>query len=151
VSWSSATSASRIVAPITNNRRCFLTKIEAVPGVFANTPPFDNIDDHVGVVQQNGNWVLTGATRNGDVEAEARCLDVTWDRGSFNWIAGSGFSTFPLATSQPGLGACMLTKVKGVFGATNDTRNGVQVVWNGTNQWFMEVKHHEAGWANCVE
>lgn len=150
VSWSSATSASRIVAPITNNRRCFLTRVEAIPGVFANTPPFNHGDDNVGLVQQNGNWVLTGNTLNGDVEAEARCLDVTWDHGGlWNWIAGGGFSSFPLAPSANT--ACMLTKVKGAFFSTNDTTDGVQIVWNGSNQWFMQVKSSKSGWANCVE
>jgi hypothetical protein len=151
VSWSSALSASKVVAPITANRRCFLTKIEAIPGDFVGTPPFNNVDDHVAVVQQNGNWVLTGDTRNGNVEAEARCLDISADRSAFTVVGDGGFRSVGLAFSRPGLGACMLTRVKGGFLAQNDAQDGVQIVWNGSNRWFMQVKGFKTGSAWCVE
>lgn len=153
VTWSGTASSSpaKVVAPVTANRRCFLTQVESSVGSALGSS-FEVIGDHVLVQPVGSNWVIDGATARGRIDAAVRCLNYTSFKGTFNWTAGSGLSIFPLAQAAPGVGACALQGIQGGFLSTTDVDNGAQIVYDApAAQWFMRVKHHKTGYSSCIE
>jgi hypothetical protein len=135
----------RVIAPVTANRRCFLTGI----AVIRDQPSprgFRFNADNVRVTVQGSNWVLSGS-QSGHALARASCLDVNQDMGSWLWVAGSGTRKDPLATNTGGV-TCYLTGIGGDF-SSNDWSNGAFIT-EENGQFFMNTKAGKSGWATCV-
>lgn len=150
VSWNSDSGSPAVVAPAVAGRACFLTKIISAVSQ-SGGESFEASSDQVGLEVQNGQWVLTGSTQHGRIEAAARCLNVSFSQPWAGTWTGSGSSSFNMTLFTPSWsGACFMTKIKGAFLST-DPVDGVQNHVTSGGQWSMELKNNKSGWANCVK
>jgi hypothetical protein len=150
VTWNSTSGSPAVVAAAVPGRACFLTQITSAVSS-SSGESFDSSSDQVGLEVQNGQWVLTGSTQHGRIDAAARCLNVSYSQAWTGTWTGSGSTSFNMDLMTPASsGACFMTKIKGAFLST-DPVDGVQNLVTSGGQWSMELKNNKSGWANCVK
>lgn len=135
-----------IVAPVTANRRCFLNKVIAAGGAFRSA------QDTVRVWSDGVNWLIGKSQADGMVNAEAICLDVTQDHGSWSYFANPGgtYVGAMASNTNPSGVVCGLTEAKGAF-LTSAGGDGISIGYNsGLARWEMTVKNGKQGWGNCI-
>jgi hypothetical protein len=165
VTWTSQLNGSQpqYMGAVTSNRRCFLTSIttssEYPNGAFQGSGGFRSNSDNVRVSNDGFSWWIGGSQpANSMVWAKGRCIDVTYDVGGWEWIAGDPGVRQDLLTNQApisGVGAatCFLTGIGGHLTA-NDWADGAYISQSTSaanpNQFYMNTKNGKTGWANCV-
>jgi hypothetical protein len=116
---------------------------DSAPGAFTAAA------DYVRVFNNGTNWVLGGSIAAGVATAEATCIDVNEDDGSWYWQAGTpgGFAG-PLS-NVPGT-TCGLTGIRGPF-TYNSYSDGVVITYNSAlSEFQLNVENGKGGWATCV-
>jgi hypothetical protein len=139
-----------ILAPVTANRRCFLTSLTTGrDGQFAHGA-FQSTLDNVWVANDGVNWYVTGSV-DGLVWAKARCIDVTEDLGQFwGYSTPGNTNVWPLVPATSGA-TCFLTQVTGQLTASNDWVQGPYVSYNqGYNYFDFNTKNGTGGRVRCV-
>ncbi|HEY3496352.1 MAG TPA: hypothetical protein VGK73_16745 [Polyangiaceae bacterium] len=151
VTWNSTSGSPAVLAPAIPGRACFLTQITSAVSS-SSGESFASGNDQVGVEIQNNQWVLTGSTQHGRIDAAARCLNVSSPNPYAGTQSGSGFGSFNMDLMTPAhSGACFLTKIKGAFLSNTDPVDGIQNIVTSGGQWSMELKNNKSGWATCVK
>lgn len=149
VTWRSG-QPKAILAPVTANRRCFLTQLTTGRDGQFDYGGFGSLNDGVWIQNDGANWYIHGS-QSGLVWASARCIDVTEDLGQFfGWSNEGTSNTAPLVASENGA-TCFLTQVSGKLTATNDWDAGPRVTFNaGYNFFDFQTKNGNGGRARCV-
>lgn len=139
-----------ILAPVTANRRCFLTRLTTGRGLGFEHGGFQSLNDGVWIGNDGVNWYIDGS-QSGLVWAHARCIDVTQDFGQFfAWANEGSSSTVPTVSATNG-STCLLTQVSGKLATTNDWDAGPHVTLNTAYNFFdFHAKNGNGGRVRCV-
>jgi hypothetical protein len=142
--------APTILAPVTTNRRCFITKLTTGRDNEFSHGAFQSTLDNVWVTNDGTNWYINGNV-DGLVWVRARCMDVNEDLGQFWGYSSPGnTNVWPLVQATNGA-TCFLTQVTGKLNAANDWVQGPYVSHNAAYNFYdFNTKNGTGGRVRCV-
>lgn len=138
-----------ILAPVTANRRCFLTRLTTGRDNQFDHGGFQSMLDGVWIANDGANWYLHGS-QSGLVWARARCMNVTEDLGQFFGWANEGTSNTVALIPATNGATCLLTQVSGKLNTSNDWEAGPFVSYNSAYNYFDFKLKNGGGRVRCV-
>lgn len=140
----------KILAPVTANRRCFISKLTTGRDASYSRGGFSSLFDQVRVTNDGVNWYIDGS-QSGLVWATASCIDVTEDLGEFFLWANEGSSSSAWLVPATNGATCFLTQVSGKLTTSNDWEAGPFVDLNPLFGYFyFNAKNGNGGRVRCV-